>query len=281
MGVNDVDGPYRDSITGQPLLPELVREARRKELEYFATKKVWELRDRGEAVRRQGKPPISVRWVDINKGDDEEPNYRSRLVARENRRAGEDPVFAPTPPLESIRTILRLAATDLLGEEVHDRRPDSDERTQVQFIDIARAYFCAKTDPDDPTYVELPREHPGREKGQCGLLLCHMYGTRKAGDGWHCEYSTTLKELGFEVGDASACVFTHVGKRIRCSVYGDDLSSVGPKSSLDWFKKKLKRSTSLRSRGDWALDPTMTRRRGCLPESPEKKKTRLSRTNMI
>ena len=183
-------------------------------------------------------------------------------MAREIRRAGEDPVFAPTPPLESIRTILSLAATDLPGEEVHDRRPDSDERTQVQFIDIARAYVCAKTDPDDPTYVELPREHPGREKGQCGLLLCHMYGTRKAGDGWHCEYSTTLKELGFEVGDASACVFTHVGKRIRCSVYGDDLSSVGPKSSLDWFKKQLEEKYELKESGRLGPGPTTTRRRG-------------------
>ena len=76
-------------------MPELAREARQKELQYFEVKKVWELRDSGEAVRRQGKPPISVRWVDVNKGDDNEPNSRSRLVAREIRRAGEDPIVAP------------------------------------------------------------------------------------------------------------------------------------------------------------------------------------------
>ena len=88
MHVNSESGMYRDSITGQPLVPALVEEARKKELQYFEEKKVWELRDRTEAVRRQGKPPISVRWVDVNKGDDEEPCYRSRLVAREIRRAG-------------------------------------------------------------------------------------------------------------------------------------------------------------------------------------------------
>ncbi len=123
-------GQYRDAITGQPLDPDMVRAARRKELEYFNSKHVWDVRDRAEALRRQGKPPISVRWIDVNKGDDSDPNYRSRLVAREIRRAGEDPIFAPAPPLESIRTVLSLAATQLPSEPAHDRRPESEMRTQ-------------------------------------------------------------------------------------------------------------------------------------------------------
>ena len=40
----------------------------------------------------------------------------------------------------------------------HDYQPNSPTRTQISFIDIARAYFCARTDPDNPTYVEPPRE---------------------------------------------------------------------------------------------------------------------------
>ena len=35
-----------------------------------------------EASRKTGKPPIIVRWVDINKGDDVSPSIESRLVAR-------------------------------------------------------------------------------------------------------------------------------------------------------------------------------------------------------
>ena len=38
-----------------------------------------------------GKPPISVKWVDVNKGDDLNPNYRSRLVAREIVNASRIP----------------------------------------------------------------------------------------------------------------------------------------------------------------------------------------------
>ena len=112
---------FKDSVTGQPLRAELVREARRRELEYVVAKGVWRKAPRAEALRRQGKPPITVKWIDVNKGDDDCPNYRSRLVAREIRRAGEDSIFAPTPPLESLRSILYLAATDLEGEMPHDR----------------------------------------------------------------------------------------------------------------------------------------------------------------
>ncbi|MBV61870.1 MAG: hypothetical protein CMH65_11270 [Nevskiales bacterium] len=235
---------FRDNLTGQPLDPSMVRAARRKELEYFNSKLVWELRPRHEAKQRQGKPPISVRWVDVNKGDDVTPNYRSRLVAREIRRHGEEPIFAPTPPLESLRTVLSFAATDLDGHS-HVRDPTSSARTQVSFIDIVRAYFCAATDPNDPTYVELPEEHPGKQQGLCGMLLKHMYGTRKAADGWHCESSGALQDLGFEVGDASACVFVHHQRRLHCSVYGDDLTTSGPKRDLDWFKAKLEEKYEL------------------------------------
>ena len=60
-------------------------------------------------------------------------------------------MFAPTPPLESLRTIPWLAATTVPGMVEHDYGPESPKRTQVSFIDIARAYFCAKTDPAYPS----------------------------------------------------------------------------------------------------------------------------------
>jgi len=237
---------YRDSVTGQPLRTELVRAARKLELEYFEAKQVWEKRPRSEALARTGKAPITVRWIDTNKGDDEALNYRSRLVAREIRRAGEDPIFAPTPPLESLRTIISLAATNVRGSKPHVRDPRSEHRTQVSFMDISRAYFCAETDPDDPTYVELPPEDPNSGT-MVGLLKKHMYGTRKAASGWHSEYAGRLvEELGFESGDASACVFYNRERDLRCSVHGDDLTTVGSKVNLDWFRKELEKRYELK-----------------------------------
>ena len=175
---------YRDGVTGQELIPALVVAARKEEMEFFRDKKVWTKRPRREARQKTGKDPITVKWIDTNKGDDENPNYRSRLVAREIRRAGEDPIFAPTPPLESLRSILSFAATDFEGREPQIRDPKSERRTQVSIVDIKRAYFCAATDPSNPTYVALPQEDPDCEE-MCGLLMKHMYGTRKAADGWH------------------------------------------------------------------------------------------------
>ena len=77
---------HKDAVTGQPLQWPLVAAARKLELEYFEAKKVWLKRPRAEAFTRTGRPAISVRWIDTNKGDDDNPNYRSRLVAREIRR---------------------------------------------------------------------------------------------------------------------------------------------------------------------------------------------------
>ena len=103
-------------MTGQPLPPDLCRKARALELDYFKEKEVWQVRQISEALRRTGRPPITVRWVEVNKGDDQCPKIRSRLVAREIRLKGEEAIFAPTPPLESLRMVLSHATTSLPGE---------------------------------------------------------------------------------------------------------------------------------------------------------------------
>ena len=241
---------YRDAITHQVLIPKLVEEARRRELEYFAVKNVWYKRPRAEAMRVTGKAPITVKWLDVNKGDDENPRYRSRLVARELRMPWEESIFAPTPPLESLRTVLSMAATDIKGMAKHVRDPESEMRTQISVIDISRAYFNAKKDVDqDPTYVDLPPEDPGRAQGLCGLLRVHMYGTRAAAEGWHCEYADFLTSIGFVKGDASACVFRHPEKGLVTSVRGDDFTTAGPKMHTDWMKELMEAKYELTEEG--------------------------------
>ena len=65
---------------------------------------------RAQAVRYKWKI-VQVKWIDQNKGDDENPNYRSRLVGKEfNNEPKEDP-FAGTPPLETFRYLIHEAAT--------------------------------------------------------------------------------------------------------------------------------------------------------------------------
>ena len=62
-----------------------------------------------------GKPPIGVRWVDINKGDNVHPEYRSRLVAKELKLDRREDLFAATPPLEAMKLLLSLAVTEGVG----------------------------------------------------------------------------------------------------------------------------------------------------------------------
>ena len=57
-----------------------VRRARAKEMSYIKEKKVWVKVRRSEAIRK-GWKIVKTRWIDINKGDSDNPNHRSRLVA--------------------------------------------------------------------------------------------------------------------------------------------------------------------------------------------------------
>ena len=125
--------------------------------------------------------------------------------------AGEEAIFAPTPPLESLRMVLSMATTKLKGANAKWTPcwdPESENRTQIMLVDISRAYFNAKTSDDDPIYVQLPLE-AGESATTGALLRRHTYGTRRAAEGWQDEYSSRLVEAGFTQGVASPCVFHH------------------------------------------------------------------------
>ena len=77
------DQIFKEDLTKQILSPELVRAAGAKELEYFDGKDVWELRPIEECRRHAGKPPVTVRWVDVNKGD--EPQHQVEISYAPNQ----------------------------------------------------------------------------------------------------------------------------------------------------------------------------------------------------
>jgi hypothetical protein len=102
-----------------------------------------------------------------------------------------------------------------IGKHLPVWDPLAKDRTKVSFIDVTRAYFNAKIDPESlPVFVELPHE----DEDHGSKLLRHMYGTRGAADGWQEEYSTMLLALGFTQGESCPNVFWHHAKDICCSV---------------------------------------------------------------
>ncbi len=60
---------------------------------------------------RTGKAPIKVKWIDANKGNVNNPEYRSRLVAMEFNTGKREDLFAATPPLEAKTLLFSLAVT--------------------------------------------------------------------------------------------------------------------------------------------------------------------------
>ena len=58
-----------------------VFEARGKEMNYVKEKQVWKKIPRRKAIS-QGWKMIKTRWIDMNKGDDQNLVYRSRLVGK-------------------------------------------------------------------------------------------------------------------------------------------------------------------------------------------------------
>ena len=99
-----------DDVSGEPLNAKMVMEARRTEMQLFRRMGVYTKVSRQECVRL-GLKPIAVRWVDVNKGDSQTPDYRSRLVAKEYRRNSEPDMFAATPPLEALKLLLSILAS--------------------------------------------------------------------------------------------------------------------------------------------------------------------------
>ena len=70
---------------------------------------------------------------------------------------------------------------------------------QLLLLDISRAYFNAKTDPERPTYVQLPDE-VGAPPGTSALLRNHMYRTQRAAEGWQDECTSALLAIGVHAG---------------------------------------------------------------------------------
>ena len=142
---------FTDDVTGEILDWDGVVQARAEEIKEFRKHGVHHKVPIKECYDETEKAPIGVRWVDINKGDLLNPDYRSRLVAKEIKRDKREDLFAATPPLEAKKMLFSLAVTEGIG--FHG---DRSRGMKIDFIDVRRAYFHAKC--KRKVYIELPKE---------------------------------------------------------------------------------------------------------------------------
>ena len=92
----------------RPLPPEEVKKARIEEMGYIFGHGLYRISTRRQCMEVTGKPPLKTGWADSNKGDQQNPTFRSRWVAKDfrgARRGGASvsQLFAGTPPLEALR----------------------------------------------------------------------------------------------------------------------------------------------------------------------------------
>ena len=136
----DSFGNYWDELSNRKLDKEEVVKARLDKLRQVYQHKVYRKVPIQECWDVTGKNPITVRWLDINKGDEENRDYRSRLVAQEIKRDKREDLFAATPPLEAKKLLFSMAVTEGIGFQEGSRAGGM----KIDFIDISRAFFHAK-----------------------------------------------------------------------------------------------------------------------------------------
>ena len=220
-----------DDVTGEELDPKEVSKARAKEMAYIGEKNVWKVIPRVEA-ERNGWKVIQTRWIDVNKGDKENPNYRSRLVAKEfNDGTQHDGLFAATPPLEALRLLISATATISDGTDAEDKI--------IMVNDVARAFFEAPV--RRTVCVELPAEAKGPDESTdtVGFLQMSLYGTRDAAANFQEEVRKTMVHLGFKQSRYNPSIYQHKARRLITLVHGDDFISSGSRPDARWFKSAL------------------------------------------
>lgn len=143
-GWDDVDeGGFAAKRVEADLDPELLRAAREEDIQFMLRICVFESATWEECVAKIGRPPVSTRWVDIDKGRDGRVDIRSRLVARAFRPKGEKDrfdLFASMPPWEAKRLLFRMAA---------DLTNNAEDEHVLVFVDVRKAHINGKVEDRD------------------------------------------------------------------------------------------------------------------------------------
>ena len=192
-----------DDVHGKCLDLSKVREARQEEIEYMKLKGIWADVDRDESSSKTGKKPVSVKWVDTNKGSE----IRSRHVARDFREKSDkdrQDLFAAAPPLELKRMLLSKDASLYR----------SGKRRKLLFIDVKKAHLNPVCDQD--VCFELPEE-ANPQPGKVGKLILWLYGFRPAAQAReNCYAAKFVEEGNFECGIGSSVSFWQKPRDLAC-----------------------------------------------------------------
>ena len=237
---------YYDDISGKVLDAKGVEKARKDEIEIIESFPVWEKIPRHKMPK--GVRTIGTRWVDVNKQDEENPLYRSRLVAQEVKKgSGFDEFFAAMPSLSALKMLVTIAVTFQLPHAGTAVKEAYAKRRLLGFLDVKRAHFYS--DATRELYVELPAEAKKPGEDVVGRLLKSLYGTRDAPLNWELQIRKVMVALGFKQGKSNPCIYFHAGRDLRTVVHGDDFTTAGTFDDIKWLHGELSKKWKCIERG--------------------------------
>jgi hypothetical protein len=236
---------YVDEKSGKHLDHGLVTTARKEEVTFMKGILLYDEVTKEECWKETGKAPVSTKFVDLNKGTDEVPDIRCRLVARDFKPKGEkdrEDLFAAMPPLEAKKLLFRMAAAQ---RKTWQR--GGLEKMKLMFIDVKKAHLNGIVPEEDRVYVELPAE--ANAPGKCGRLRRWLYGMRPAASAWEKDYSERLQAVGFARGKSAPTVFFNPTTLVRAVVHGDDFTFLGYEEDLRDLEEEMRTWYELKVRG--------------------------------
>ena len=135
----------------QELDSEAVKKTRALEIEWHTKMNRHKKRPIEECFEKTMKPPIKVKCIDRNKGDRQNVNVRSGLLAKPINTGKEEGLFAATPPLEALRMLL---STTVIGNK----------SKALMFNDICSTYLHGRiASYMDVELCEEDKTEPGYE----------------------------------------------------------------------------------------------------------------------
>lgn len=202
------------------------REAMSSEIEAIERNQTWEL-----AILPEGIKPIGVKWVfktKLNENGNVE-KFKARLVAKGYaQRHGVDytEVFAPVARLDTIRTILAIAA----------------EYSWAVFqLDVKSAFLHGEL--KEEVFVQQPEGFIKKgEEDKVYKLKKALYGLKQAPRAWYSKIEAYFVRENFERCPSEHTLFTkkNGGKMLIVSLYVDDLIFTGnDRSMCDEFKNSM------------------------------------------
>ena len=182
-----------------------------------------------ECVAETGKPPISTKWVDVNKGTVQNQCIRSKLVSRDFRVKSESnrsDLFAAMPPLEAKGMLLRMA--------VRRCREKQREKYKIRLIDVKKTHLNGEVPEDKKVFVLLPSE----AGGGVARLKRWQHGIRPVAKAWEQHHGRG--RVPEEHLARQRYLATEVERELGGARDGDDFTAWGPEQHMRQLERQMR-----------------------------------------